>query len=158
MSQNKSLLQRCECSCVPICGLAAVPKCVPAALPCPAGVLAALAAAVLADLLPCLPGVLAPTRPNMVQDKRYTVPTLPKMSQHSQKWPKISPIWSQLLPNKGQYKPIPLKWPNISQIWCQRGAKCPNMAKTLAQQRPTQTTKYTKMAQHEPNISNMVPT
>ena len=54
-----------------------------------------------------------------------------QMSQHSPKWPKISLIWSQLLPNKGRPKP----------------QDTPKMA----QQGQTQTTdtEYTKMAQHE---------
>ena len=66
--------------------------------------------------------------------------TDPKIAQNgptwaqygSPKWPKISLIWSQLLPNKGRPKP----------------QNTPKMV----QQRQTQTTEYTKMAQHEPII------
>ena len=68
----------------------------------------------------------------MAQHEPNMVPTWPKMSQHSPKWSKISLIWSQLLPNKGRPKP----------------QNTPKMA----QQRQTQTTEYTKMAQHEPII------
>ena len=41
----------------------------------------------------------------MAQHEPNMVPTWPKMSQHSPKWPKISLIWSQLLANKGRHKP-----------------------------------------------------
>ena len=41
----------------------------------------------------------------MAQHEPNMVPTWPKMSQHSQRWPKINPIWSQLLPYKDQRKP-----------------------------------------------------
>ena len=46
------------------------------------------------------------------------------MAQHSPKWPKISPIWSQLLPNKGQHKPQ--NTPKMAEHE-------PNMVPTLAQ-------------------------
>ena len=54
------------------------------------------------------------------------VPTWPKMSKHSHspKWPKISLIWSQLLPNKGRHKPQ--NTPKSAQHE-------PNMVPTLAQ-------------------------
>ena len=62
----------------------------------------------------------------MAQHEPNMVPTLPKMSQHSHspKWPKISPIWSQLLPNKGQHKPQ--NTPKMAEHE-------PNMVPTLAQ-------------------------
>ena len=71
------------------------------------------------------------------------VPIWPKMSQHSLKWPKISPIWSQLLPNKANTNhKIPLKWlnkgkrkpqnttkwPNMSPIWCRHSPQWPNIS------------------------------
>ena len=154
----------CTMMGVAICGLAAVPKCVPAALPCPVGVLAALAAAVLADLLPCLPGVLAPTQRNMAQDKRYTVPTLPKMSQHSQKWPKISPIWSQLLPNKGQQKPqnttkMAQRKPNMVPTWPKMSQRGQKLLPNKGQHKPQNTPKWLNMSpiwcRHSPQWPNI---
>ena len=159
----------CTMMGVSICGRAAVPKCVPAALPCPAGVLAALAAAVLADLLPCLPGVLAPTRPKMAQDKRYTVPTLPKMSQHSQKWPKISPIWSQLLPNKGHHKPqnttkMAQHKPNMVPTWPKMSQHGQKLLPNKGQHKPQNTPKWLNMSpiyaiwcRHSPQWPNISP-
>ena len=58
-----------------------------------------------------------------------TVPTWPKMSQHSPKLPKISPIWSQLLPNKGQHKPQNTpKLLNMSPKWCRHSPQWPNIS------------------------------
>ena len=106
------------------------------------------------------------------------VPTWLKMSQHSPKWPKISPIWSQLLllPNKGQHKPpnttkmaqhepnmVPT-WPNMFQHSPKWPKISPNMVQLLpnkGQHKPQNTPTWLNMSpiwcRHSPQWPNISP-
>ena len=114
----------------------------------------------------------------MAQHEPNMVPTWLKMSQHSPKWPKISPIWSQLLllPNKGQHKPqnttkmaqhepnmVPT-WPNMFQHSPKWPKISPNMVQLLpnkGQHKPQNTPTWLNMSpiwcRHSPQWPNISP-